>query len=769
MENGAKVMRPVLTRQKYLELRQLAVHKNYVSRVRQGDADAKKRLLQFNYSCIPGEDKKLKGCTQMSSSVGMDVDHIAPEKMSEVAENILSKKDEIGLLMLERSVRGEGYHLVFKRDVTLSQEDNLKRVSDILGVEYDKGAKDITRVFFATTDSEEDLLYLDDELFRLTPCPSHKERGVETPTSQSILLPCPAETSEGKGLGKGAEGASPQSLKAFDLCCKQADLDPDTMDIWGEHNWHTNLMSVLSVGLPKLMSKNQLFAVVREKLPNYSQTKDCQTLIDYFYEKYTADKGFMSVALRNINAQAQKEGLNEETEDDKDLQELSQGWNPPEVPKKIPRIMDLLARNYDPRFRQMLLLSALPVLSAHASHFRATYLSGAIIGPQQFVAVIGGSGKGKGNATKLYNEMIEFTLKNHDDNEWEKVRVNTELRDQKANAKDRPPKYHPKIRLFETTSKSSILELQTNLGKNGMLLGQFSEVDGLSSATRSAFSDISVLLRKAWDMDWHRQFYMSDSTCNTYCQMSISLLMAGTVKAMLERMFSDSNCEGGLMQRCIPVLVPESKRTFRPPKINYLNEEEKKERDALILDLYQKDLSLGDSTFLLDTPMTNKAIGEWFDSLEMRYNDGELSEAEADLSHRCGEFILRAAIPLIALYGKETKEIVDFARWVGESAHYTMCHIFGHRVQKDINTSNELLSEHLDGRKTAEPLLDKLPDVFTVKEFKEQRVKAGQSSEVRMLLSRYCKNGKLERIGRGVYKKCIIVSVTNKGDCTSDG
>ncbi len=176
MENGAKVMRPVLTRQKYLELRQLAVHKDYVSRVRQGDADAKKRLLQFNYSCIPGEDGKLKGCTQMSSSVGMDVDHIAPEKMSEVAENILSKKDEIGLLMLERSVRAEGYHLVFKRDVTLSQEDNLKRVSDILGVEYDKGAKDITRVFFATTDSEDDLLYLDDSLFEIAEAPVVSEQ-----------------------------------------------------------------------------------------------------------------------------------------------------------------------------------------------------------------------------------------------------------------------------------------------------------------------------------------------------------------------------------------------------------------------------------------------------------------------------------------------------------------------------------------------------------------------------------------------------------------
>ena len=286
-----------------------------------------------------------------------------------------------------------------------------------------------------------------------------------------------------------------------------------------------------------------------------------------------------------------------------------------------------------------------------------------------------------------------------------------------------------------------------------MLLGQFSEVDGLVGASRAAYSDISVLLRKGWDMDMHRQFYMSDTTCNTYTQMSISLLMAGTVRAMLERMFSDSNCEGGLMQRCIPVLVPKTKRTFRPPRQNFLTDDEKKERDTLLIELYQKDLALGEETQLLDTPLMNRAIGLWFDSLEERYNDGLLTEAEADLSHRCGEFMLRAAIPLIALYGQETKEIVDFCRWVGETAHYTMCRIFGHRVQKDITSAKELLKARLDARMTAEPLLDRMPNIFSAQQFKEEREKAGQSTDVKMLLSRYCKNGKLVRIARGVYRK----------------
>ena len=779
IKGGRKMMRPVLNKEEYMSLRDSEENRR---------AD-KWHMVQMNYSLIcsdspeeerAGSDFPLKGCKTQSSTVGMDID-FNPEdadyekKMADVPHLILEKKYELGLLMLERSAT-KGFHIVFRRHPELSQEENLRWASELLGVEYDKGAKDITRVFFTPT--TENIIFIDEEIFerKETPQPpkgEHVDRH-ETVREESTASYEQKSVSEELPLEGQGGIAKESNLRAFDLCVENAGLKVGEMDVWGEHNWHSNLMAVLSVGLPKLMSKDQLLAVVREKLPNYSQTEDCKKLIAYFYDNYVADKGFMSTTLREINAKAQMPtsvSHKEDEEDEAAMKELTEAWTPPVVPKKIPRLMELLVSNYDPRFRNMLLLSALPVLSAHASHFRAKYINGKVIGPQQYVSVIGGSGQGKGTCTSLYQEMVQYTLQDNDNREWQKVKENAELRDKMANAKERPPKYHPKLRLFETTSKSSILELQTNLGKNGMLLGMFSEVDGLSSASRAAYSDISVLLRKGWDMDMHRQFYMSDSTCNTYTQMSISLLMAGTVKAMLERMFSDTNCEGGLMQRCIPVLVPMTKRTFRPPCQDFLSDEQKQERDSLLIELYQKDLALGDETQLLETPMMNRAIGQWFDKLEERYNDGQLTEAEADLSHRCGEFMLRAAIPLVALYGHETKEIVDFCRWVGETAHYAMCRIFGHRVQNDITSANEMLAARLDARKTAEPLLDKMPTVFTIRQFKEQRVKDGQSPEVKMLLSRYCRNGKIARIGRGVYRKGgigNIVTVTEIGECTTE-
>ena len=98
----------------------------------------------------------------------MDIDHLSADEVNLVAATAIEKKDELGLLMLERSARGGGLHVVFRRHPEMDQEANLRWASDLLGVEYDAGAKDITRVFFATT--SEDLLYLHEDLFDNTEC-----------------------------------------------------------------------------------------------------------------------------------------------------------------------------------------------------------------------------------------------------------------------------------------------------------------------------------------------------------------------------------------------------------------------------------------------------------------------------------------------------------------------------------------------------------------------------------------------------------------------
>lgn len=191
------MMRPIRSREEYLALRGTEKQKAILKTVREGDERQKHRLIQMNYSCLPNEDGSLKGSATMSTSVGMDIDFKAPdglsaedsakwlaEQMAGVPEMVVKKKDMIGLQMLERSAT-KGYHLVFRRRPELSQEENLAWVSELLGVKFDDKAKDITRVFFTTSDSAEDLLYLDDEIFSLTPSSSPVVEAAMSPEKQA--------------------------------------------------------------------------------------------------------------------------------------------------------------------------------------------------------------------------------------------------------------------------------------------------------------------------------------------------------------------------------------------------------------------------------------------------------------------------------------------------------------------------------------------------------------------------------------------------------
>ena len=172
-QQGHKMMEAVATEEAYRRYRDSQAQQRWVETIRhpQPETDvsaAKRKLVQFNYSCLPTEDGCLKGAKRLSKSVGMDIDHLSADEVNLVAATAIEKKDELGLLMLERSARGGGLHVVFRRHPEMDQEANLRWASDLLGVEYDAGAKDITRVFFATT--SEDLLYLHENLFDNTEC-----------------------------------------------------------------------------------------------------------------------------------------------------------------------------------------------------------------------------------------------------------------------------------------------------------------------------------------------------------------------------------------------------------------------------------------------------------------------------------------------------------------------------------------------------------------------------------------------------------------------
>lgn len=189
IENYVKHLSPVNSIGELKVLRGSDKQKVLVSEIRQGEEYLKRQLPQFNYNLAvvapmteTGRSealKALKGCYDIGNTFAVDFDHLTKDELERLIKWFLDHKDEIGLAMIEVSAREAGLHVVLKRRfvedmvwyrskyeelVRENQIRNLEWISELCGAAYDRNAKDVQRVLYATTDSPEDLIYVNEEI-----------------------------------------------------------------------------------------------------------------------------------------------------------------------------------------------------------------------------------------------------------------------------------------------------------------------------------------------------------------------------------------------------------------------------------------------------------------------------------------------------------------------------------------------------------------------------------------------------------------------------
>ena len=162
-KNNRKYATPVKNHEEFLALRNSKDNLENLAKARAGDSEAKGRLVQFAYN-LGHVEGALAGCKSIGSYFFHDIDCYDQAESEAMAKQILEKKDEIGLKMLERSVSG-GWHLVCKREPGITILEAQVRVACALKIEQDTNTKDLQRVVYSTSGSPEDLIFLDNDLF----------------------------------------------------------------------------------------------------------------------------------------------------------------------------------------------------------------------------------------------------------------------------------------------------------------------------------------------------------------------------------------------------------------------------------------------------------------------------------------------------------------------------------------------------------------------------------------------------------------------------
>ena len=161
--SGHKKARPVKTRKEYFAIRNTEANVRNFHLARDGDKKAKAKLKQFNYNdLLP--DGVLKGCCHSASTFAHDIDCGKEEACREIAQRLLAKKEEIGLLELTVS-SGWGLHAVCRREPGKTILENQVRLATVTETEMDTSAHDQPRVMYTGPATDDVLLYLDDAIF----------------------------------------------------------------------------------------------------------------------------------------------------------------------------------------------------------------------------------------------------------------------------------------------------------------------------------------------------------------------------------------------------------------------------------------------------------------------------------------------------------------------------------------------------------------------------------------------------------------------------
>ena len=612
-KDGAKRMRPVLTREEYLSLRNGGEQRRLVERIRAGEEGLKSKLVQMNYSCLPNEDGSLKGSKTMSTTVGMDIDHLTKEEMPTVRERILQKKEELGLLMLEESARGGGYHLVFRRRPELSQEENLKWASELLEVKYDDGAKDITRVFFTTTGSAEDLLFLDDEIFRLTPSPSLLREGSGQTQGQKLSTPLPHR----EGMG--------ESLLSFPSDFKGISYTSIIGEFWrrtggepseGERN---KRLHQLAANLRAICDDNEEWLL--EVMPRY---------------------GLSEQEMRSIIHSACKEPTKGSRLIDKIVKALETGISPDEVDdaeavqeetgvkvnvKALPIGLKESLVGVPVSMHMPVLCGIMPIAAAYADQVTVEYCDGNTHRLGLMSIIRGEQASNKSvvkNAVDIWKRQLdeEDALSRKREEEWKERK-----KGRKANEKA-PEDPHVLIRVVPVTVSCSTLLKRFKNAQGHTIFSFGEELDTLRKTNGAgSWSSKYDIYRLAFDNGEWGQDYNSDAAESGVVNVAYNWTLLGTNGA-LRKCFKADNVENGLSSRVLVAEMPDASFSKMPKFKKRSAEDEARIQQAVS--------RLRSFSGLVDTPRLRKAIEAWVEEKRV--------EAAKDIDHVKDTYRKRAAV-----------------------------------------------------------------------------------------------------------------------------
>ena len=805
-QQGHKMMKAVETEEAYRRYRDSQTQVRNLTLIRhpQEDTDvaaAKRKLVQFNYSCLPTEDGCLKGATRLSKSVGMDIDHLSADEVNAIAATAIDKKEELGLLMLERSARGGGLHVVFRRHPEMDQEANLRWASDLLGVEYDAGAKDITRVFFATT--SEDLLYLHEDLFdngeygaftgqetaftdSETTFASQEATSTDLETSltgqeasfagpKTTTQPTNSSPEEGKQAGKTSEGASPLNYDGvpYDRIIKKWWAFYNQGKTPSKSNRNT-LTFELAVNLRHICGFDR--SVLDRVIPCYDGFAEAEKLscIDSALgERKTQMPRRLKEVVEAVRQDMIVEGREVDSIDEAMEQDDLFYYNElPQMPLGVRESINAVG----PHLAMPAIFAITPAIGMLATGVRVD-IHGKWSQLNLISYIAGDFASGKGSIDPIvaaWLAEVKMVDKGY-------LQAEEEWRARKRaakNKKEQPedPKYPVRWLTLNTTVANLADRLANTQGKHAFSFTP--EADTVSQKWRTAMSDFSVMLRQAYDGTPYDREAKSAEAVNVHIDKLLwNVVMCGTPDALYRVV---TNYTDGFQSRLALARTPDN--TFSPLSESLYrlteDQETKIQQVAHLLPLMSGDVRL---------PLLEKRGRQWLEQIRLESIKNDDKTLARQRFRTCPTamrmmtclMLCRVAERLINSYGMqgaETRLKGDPTLWqklilrqqtpqmlaaIDVLADYMIdnaMYFFKERIEMAFRSAAYAPKAKLRSRKTKnDTIFEQLGEHFNTEDAYCTTVSTRgfdvARARVISMLCRWERQGLVERIDKGVYRK----------------
>ena len=727
-DGGAKFMRPIHNREEYLSSRNTDKQRQTLKIVREQDATKKNLLTQMNYSCLPNEDGSLKGSKTASRSVGMDIDFKAPKglsaeeaaqwlakQMAGVPELVLSKKDDLGLQMLERSAT-KGYHLVFRRREDLSQEENLRWASELLGVEFDDKAKDITRVFFTTTADDDELLFLDDEIFDATPAVTpfllgQASQGVERQCySSQETVPQTSNISLQTSVAYDPD-AKYNGVLFKDIIAKYWELYNDGKEpVDGDRNVLTfelaaTIRSICGYSLEKLLTV----------VPNYWAKPDgtCsqedlaewrKTIENALKEPKKGMPYRLKQVLQSLKSQSGVKACGGTL------------TTPPPMPKKLPPLVKLLTKNVPWFYKPAVANAVFPALGVHLHGVKFRYWDNVEHEATFMNVLIGRQSIGKGTIKKPIEYIMEDIRQRDIPNRQREAEWKQKNPGAKQKKDPRPTDICIQM-LIDNLTDAVFNQRIVDANNNGerYIYTIVDEIEALKKVTsKGTVDEVGLLIRKAFDNSLAGQERVGADSVSGIAPLRWNF-NASTTPPNARKFFYKMVNDGTVSRLDVSTIIRSDDDDDTAPILGIYDH-----TFAAELKPYIDRLEAANG--LIECPQAKKL------SLDMKQENKDAaklyeSDAYRVLSYRANVIAWLKGMVLYVAHGyKWSKEIADFVRWSQSYNLWCKMLYFGQQLEKELREEVEIQRQS-----GPQNLLELLPDEFTKEQYYQMRQQQGKT------------------------------------------